>query len=78
VFCVNRPWGPPSLLYKGYWDIPGGKAAGAWWCPSTPTSAEVKERELYVYFLSGSSWPVLFCVFRIGGLSFVDLFVVLR
>jgi hypothetical protein len=19
------PWGPPSLLYKGYWVFPGGK-----------------------------------------------------
>jgi hypothetical protein len=26
----DRPWGPPSLLYNGYWVIPGGKEAGAW------------------------------------------------
>jgi hypothetical protein len=26
----DRPWGPPSLLYNGYWVFPGGKAAGAW------------------------------------------------
>jgi len=26
----ERPWGPPSLLYNGYRDIPGGKAAGLW------------------------------------------------
>jgi hypothetical protein len=26
----DRPWGPPSLLYNGYWSIPVGKAAGAW------------------------------------------------
>jgi len=26
----NRPWGPPSILYKGYRVFPGNKAAGAW------------------------------------------------
>jgi len=26
----DRPWGPPSLLYKGYRVFPRGKAAGAW------------------------------------------------
>jgi hypothetical protein len=26
----DRPWGPPSFLYNGYWVFPGGKAAGAW------------------------------------------------
>ena len=26
----DQPGGPPSLLYKGYRVIPGGKAAGAW------------------------------------------------
>jgi hypothetical protein len=28
--CPDRPWGPLSLLYNGYWVFPGGKAAGAW------------------------------------------------
>ena len=23
--CLNRPWGPPSLLYNGYRVFPGGK-----------------------------------------------------
>jgi hypothetical protein len=23
--CPDRPWGPPSLLYNGYRDFPGGK-----------------------------------------------------
>jgi len=23
--CPDRPWGPPSLLYNGYWVFPGGK-----------------------------------------------------
>jgi hypothetical protein len=27
---LDGPWGPPSLLYKGYWVVPGGKATGAW------------------------------------------------
>ena len=22
--CPDRPWGPPSLLYDGYWVFPGG------------------------------------------------------
>jgi len=26
----DRPWGPPSVLYKGYRVFPGGKSAGTW------------------------------------------------
>jgi hypothetical protein len=53
IFCTHPdwPWGPPSLLYNGYW-VPflGVKQLG---CgvgrPPTP-SAEIKERvELYLY-----------------------------
>jgi hypothetical protein len=43
--------------------VPGlcrGKAAWAWRWPPTPVSTEVKGRvELYLYFPSGPSWPVL-------------------
>jgi hypothetical protein len=57
--CPDRPWGPPSLLYNGYWDFPGGKEAGAWRWPPMPSSVEVKERvELYLYS-SGPSWSVI-------------------
>jgi hypothetical protein len=56
----DRPWGPPSLLYSGYRVFPGGKAAESWLSPPTTSSAEVKERvELYLYFPSGPSWPVI-------------------
>jgi len=57
----DRPWGPTSHLSNGYRVfLPGGKSAGTWRWPLTPSSAEVKERvELYVYSPSGLSWPVL-------------------
>jgi len=27
IFCTHpdQPWGPPSLLYNGYWVFPRGK-----------------------------------------------------
>jgi hypothetical protein len=44
-----RPRSPPSPIHNGYRVFPGGKAAGAWHCPSTPSSAEVEGRpELYI------------------------------
>jgi hypothetical protein len=45
--CPDWPWGPPSLLYKGYRVFPGGKTAGPWPWPPTPSNAEVKERVYY-------------------------------
>ena len=56
----DRPWGPPSLLYNGYWVFPRGKVAGVWcWPPTSPSSTLVKERvELYLYSPSAPSWIV--------------------
>ena len=57
---VKARWGPPSLKYNGYRVIPGGKAAGVWRWPPTPSSTEVKEWVgLYLYSPTGPSWPVL-------------------
>ena len=38
--CPDRPWGPPILLYNGYWVFPGGKERpGRDADPSSPSSA---------------------------------------
>jgi len=49
--CPDRPWGPPSLLYNGYWVFPGGKVRLRRDAdPSLPSSAKVKNKvELYLY-----------------------------
>jgi hypothetical protein len=47
---TDRPCGPPTLLYKGYRVIPGGKTAEAWRRPPTPSIGEVKESvELFTF-----------------------------
>jgi hypothetical protein len=52
------PTHPPKQWVPGL--FPAGKAAGTWRLQPTQSSAEVKERdELYLYFFSGPSWPVL-------------------
>jgi hypothetical protein len=42
--CPDRPWGPPILLYNGYWVFPGDKERpGRDANPSPPSSAVVKK-----------------------------------
>jgi len=49
--CLNRPWGPHSLLYNGYRVFPGGKERpGRNADPLSPSSAVGHETvELYLY-----------------------------
>jgi len=58
--CPDRPWGPPSLLYNGYWVFPGRRGGrGVGLTPPPLSSAEVLERvELYLYSSYGPSWPI--------------------
>ena len=55
------PWGPPSLLYHGYWvSFLGVKWLGSGTDNPPPSSTEVKKWvELYLYSPSRPSWPVL-------------------
>jgi hypothetical protein len=63
IFCIRPdwPWGQPSLLYNGYrLSFPVLKRPGRGFNHPPLCSAEVKEIvELYVYYPSGPSWPVL-------------------
>jgi hypothetical protein len=61
----NQPFGPPSLLYNGHQvSFLGVKQPGLGVDHPPPSSAEVKERvELYLYYPSGPSWPVLGGIF---------------
>ena len=75
----DGPWDPPSLLYNGYrLSFPGVKRPGRGVDHPPPSSAEVNERvELYLYSLSGPSWPVtgwtfvntLFSALRFGAFT---------
>jgi hypothetical protein len=56
----SPPWSPPSLLYNGYRGFPEVKRPGRGVDHTPPSSAEVRGSVvLYVYSLSGPSWPVL-------------------
>ena len=57
----DRPWGPPSLLYKEYRvSFPGVKRPRRGVDHPLPSSADFKERvQLYLYSPSGSSCSVL-------------------
>jgi len=69
---VHTGPGAHPASYTGYRVFPGGKTAGAWRWPSTPSSAEVKENvELYLYSLSGPSWPILGWTLRLPLLWYV-------
>jgi hypothetical protein len=59
--CPDRPWGPHSSLYNWYRvSFKGVKRPELGVNNPLPSHPEVKERvELYVYSLSGCSWPVL-------------------
>jgi hypothetical protein len=64
--CPDRPWGPPSLLYNGYWVFPKGKEQpGRDADPSPPSSGGQERVQLYLYFpyddLYRASVPVQGC-----------------
>jgi hypothetical protein len=51
--CPYRSWGPPSLLYNGYWVFPGGKKQlGCDADSSPPSSAEVYKQSRAIPLLS--------------------------
>ena len=54
------PTQPPIQWAMGTGSFPGLKRPGRGVDHPTPSSAEVKERvELYLYSISGPSWPVI-------------------
>jgi hypothetical protein len=59
--CPDRSWGSPSLLYSGcQLCFPVVRQLGRGNDHPPPSRTEVKEGvELYFYFPSGPSWPVI-------------------
>ena len=58
-FSAPVQTGPGAHPANRYRVFPGGKAAGAWLSPPTPSRTGVKDRvELYFCAPSGPSWPV--------------------
>jgi hypothetical protein len=57
----SRPaLGPTQAPIQRVLSLSRGQAAGAWRWPPTPSSTEIKERvELYLFFPSELSWPVI-------------------
>jgi len=43
--CPDWPWGPPSLLYNGYWVFPGGKERPGRAAVHSPPSSTVVMKE---------------------------------
>jgi len=43
--CPDWPWGPPSLLYNGYWVFPGGKERPGRDADPSPPSIAVDKKE---------------------------------
>ena len=62
----DRSWGPPSLLYNGYWGyFSGVKRPGRGVNQPSPSSAKVKERaELYLCYHSGPLWSAQGRIYR--------------
>jgi hypothetical protein len=57
--CPYRPWGQPSLLYKGYRVFPGGRKRPGRDADLSPLLVSSKNRvQIYLYSPSGPSWPV--------------------
>ena len=54
--CPDRSWGPPSLLYKGYWvSFPGVKVAREWLWLSTPPHLPLTPRLKKEYSCTSTS-----------------------
>jgi hypothetical protein len=58
LFSISVQTGPPTLQYNGKsGSFPGGKTAGPWHFPPTPTSADVKHS--YIKGVSGEIVNIL-------------------